>query len=207
MEPERQPAEGGRGQARITSRTGTKFRRRAVEGGESVTVNSGADHDRQEVSIRTQDECAHNHHTGRMSPATPRAAAPSRRRLLPPRPEPGSDLGFALILLFAEGVVWVYRAFIGFFTLGTVTPAELQHSRFVFADWEFGMALAALVVALVAAYLRAPRTACIQLLVAVVLGLMGLSTQHPSSWDTHAPPTPTNSYYVPCYSGTDCERN
>ncbi|MBC3841927.1 hypothetical protein GXW82_22155 [Streptacidiphilus sp. 4-A2] len=142
-----------------------------------------------------------------MSSAPPDIAVPvRRRRLLPPRPPRAGDVGFALSLLFVEVAVWMLRGILAGFTLVPVTTAEFDHSQLVFAGWEIGIAIAALAIALPAALLRAPWTACIQLLVAVVVGVMGLSAQHHYG-DTTPQPAPTDTYYAPCYSGTDCERN
>ena len=111
-------------------------------------------------------------------------------------------VGFGLLL--GDGIALLYCGLpMALNGLSPTTPAQLQQEQATSQHRILPVIGIALVITLVAAFLRARWTASLQLVGTVVLGLAFLSNQAFSPDNRPPAPAPTpNAYYSPCYSGS-----
>ena len=163
-----------------------------------------------ELSIRTQVLTALGDQTVQMPTATPTEVPdgyrpPPRRRLRPEPPRTVSDVIVGLGLLLGDGIGFLYCCLpMAFTDLAPSTPAQLQQGEAASQHRILVIIGIALVITLVAAFLRARWTASLQLVGTVLLGLAFLSNLvfSPDNQPPAPAPTPSAYSYSPCYSGS-----
>nr|WP_243876616.1 DUF6234 family protein [Streptomyces sp. 846.5] len=113
------------------------------------------------------------------------------------------DIALAVTLLGAQALAYLWRMFtLGMEEWAQGPDANPDTSTLTRIAWTQGLLIAALVLAVLAAALRAPFLALAQVIAGLtLLALLG-AAQH--GYDrTHPKPAPTPSvYYTPCYSGS-----